>query len=495
MTEAFDLPPQRDLVDGSWLEPTASRDEWIEDPNTGARAQRQARTDESTVDAALAAAWRDHTAGRWAGRSPADRAEVLGALADALEPRVAEVARLEAATSGATIGTTSMLGFIVHAAFRLAAAQLGEGVLSARFPGPTGRDVEVERHGWGPAVLLVPWNAPAPMAAHKAASALAAGCPVIIKPPERAPHGTAAIAAAFDEVAADHDLPPALVQLVHGGPEVGAALIGDRRCRAVSFTGGTEGGRAIAHQCAEGLKPVQLELGGHSPLVVLPDADLDLAADAVVGLLTTLNGQWCRALGRVLVPAAHHDELVDRVADRLAGLVLGSSLDPGSQMGPIVHSSHLAMLHGRLDALVAAGGTAVAPTPLPGGDLATGNWLAPTLVTGVDPARTTTEVFGPIAAVHAYDTVDDAVAIANGTDYGLEAYVVGTDEDAAMAVARRIVAGGVKVNGVSPISLHLMAPRPAWGISGLVDEGTIETIRFFGGNRVVGVEGSLGAPS
>jgi acyl-CoA reductase-like NAD-dependent aldehyde dehydrogenase len=93
--------------------------------------------------------------------------------------------------------------------------------------------------------------------------------------------------------------------------------------------------------------------------------------------------------------------------------------------------------------------------------------------------------------VHSYDSVEDAVSLANGTEYGLEAYVVGADEDAAMAVARRVVAGGVKVNGASPISLHLMAPRPAWGVSGLHDEGTVETIEFFGGNRVVGVEGSL----
>jgi phenylacetaldehyde dehydrogenase len=121
--------------------------------------------------------------------------------------------------------------------------------------------------------------------------------------------------------------------------------------------------------------------------------------------------------------------------------------------------------------------------------------LAPTLVDGVDPGLTTTEIFGPVGTVHGYRDLDGARALANGTDYGLEAYVFGADEDAAMGFARGVVAGGVKVNGASPISLHLMAPRPAWGISGLHDEGTVETIEFFGGNRVVGVEGSLGAGS
>ena len=160
-------------------------------------------------------------------------------------------------------------------------------------------------------------------------------------------------------------------------------------------------------------------------------------------------------------------------------------------MGPLVARAHLDLLRSTVARLVGHGGTAHSATPLPTGDLGGGNWLAPTLITGLDPALTRDEIFGPVASVHPYDSIDDALALANGTDYGLEAYVVGTDTDVAMDVARRIVAGGVKVNGASPMSLHLMAPRPAWGISGLHDEGTIETIRFFGGNRTVGVEGSL----
>jgi phenylacetaldehyde dehydrogenase len=358
------------------------------------------------------------------------------------------------------------------------------GILSRTLEGPTGRDVEVNRLGWGPAALLVPWNAPAPMAAHKAASALAAGCPVLIKPPERVPHGTAMLARGAEAAG----LPPGVVQVVHGGPEVGGKLVTDDRVRAVSFTGGIVAGRAIAHACAEGLKPAQLELGGHGPLVVMPDADTGAAVDGAVALLTTLNGQWCRALGRLLVPADRHDEFVDAVADRLAGLALGDSLDPASMMGPIVHSSHLSLLTGRISELESLGGTAIAPSAVPGGELAGGNWLPPTLVTGVDPVHARTEIFGPVATVHAYDGTEDALAIANDNPYGLEAYVIGADEDAAMDLGRRLHAGGVKVNGTSPMSLHLMAPRPAWGISGLADEGTTETIEFFCGTRVVGVE-------
>jgi acyl-CoA reductase-like NAD-dependent aldehyde dehydrogenase len=233
---------------------------------------------------------------------------------------------------------------------------------------------------------------------------------------------------------------------------------------------------------------VQLELGGHNALVVLDDADADMAAAAVVGLLTTLNGQWCRALGRLLLPRSRADELLERALDALSEVALGPALDPASEMGPIVHSAHLSLLHERLAELLSAGGTPHATTPTPDGP---GNYLAPTLVTGVAPDDALHEVFGPIATVHTYTDDDDAVALANGTPYGLEAYVVGSDLDRATTFGRRLRAGGVKINGVSPLSLNLMAPRPAWGLSGFGDEGTVETITFFTGQQVVGVEGSL----
>ena len=480
------LPSLLDFVAGTWAEPEVELDGWIEDPNTGEQRQRQQASSDDTVEAALVAA--TEAAPGWSAVSPGDRADTLDALADELEPRVPDSARLEAATSGAVISTTTMLGFITHGAFRLAAGMLREGITDRTLDGDGG-PVEIQHRGRGPALLLCPWNAPAPMAAHKMASALAAGCPVVIKPPERAPHGSATLAEAVDAVG----LEPGVVQLLHGGPAVAQRLAGDDRIRSVSFTGGLIGGRALAHTCAEGLKPVQLELGGHSPVVVLPDADAGAAAGAVAALLTTLNGQWCRALGRLLLPADRQDEILGAVGEALVAVNVGSSLDPASQMGPIVHSEHLAMLQGRIGELEALGGEARTWTSIPDDG---GNWLAPTLVTGVDPAQTTTEIFGPVGTVHPYNTIDEAVSLANATPYGLEAYVFGTDEAAALEVARQITAGSVKVNGASPIGLHLMAPRPAWGVSGLYDEGTLETIEFFLGTRVVGVEAPIpgGAP-
>jgi acyl-CoA reductase-like NAD-dependent aldehyde dehydrogenase len=475
-----DLPDLLDLIDGERTPPAVDLGRWLEDPNTGERSQPMMATSADQLERAVAAAHRVHTEGIWSSLTPAERADVLERYADALAPMCDEVARRESLTTGAPINQTAMLSFIVHAAFRLVAEQLRSGLLTRTFEGPAG-DVEVHRLPLGPALCLVPWNAPAPMAAHKVASALGAGCPVILKPSEFAPHGSAALA----DAAVAIGLPPGVFQLVHGDVAVGQSLVDDPRIRAVSFTGGLAGGRAIAAASVETLRPAQLELGGHNPLVVMPDADLDQAATAVVGLMTTLNGQWCRSLGRLIAPAASLDALLDRCLAQLGKVRLGHSLSPESEMGPIVHSAHLQHLRDRIAGL---GGEAHVATPLP--DLA-GNFFAPTLITGVDAADSLHEVFGPVATVHPYADLDEAIALANGTPYGLEAYVVGADADAAMAVARRVKAGGVKVNGVSPLSLHLMAPRPAWGLSGLGAEGTIETITFFTGEQVVGVEGSL----
>ena len=472
------LPALQDLVDGERLSPTVDLGQWLEDPNTGEQVQPMLGTSSEVLRRALAAAQRVHEEGTWSSLSPLERADWLDRYADALMPRCPEVARLESLTTGAPISQTTMLSFIVHAAFRLVAEQLRAGLLTRTFDGPAG-EVVVRRLPLGPALCLVPWNAPAPMAAHKVASALGAGCPVILKPSEFAPHGCGALADAAVEIG----LPAGVFQLVHGDVTVGQALVDDPRIRAVSFTGGLPGGRAIAAASVETLRPVQLELGGHNALVVLPDADLDQAAGAVVGLMTTLNGQWCRSLGRLIVPAGLQDELLDRVLAALSKVALGHSLSGDSQMGPIVHSGHLAHLRARTEAL---GGKVHSSTPLP--ELG-GHFLAPTLVTGVASEDALHEIFGPVATVHPYGTVDEAVALANATPYGLEAYVVGTDTSVALAVGSRLRAGGVKVNGVSPLSLHLMAPRPAWGLSGLGAEGTVETITFFTGEQVVGVEG------
>lgn len=482
----IELPEAGQLIAGEWTAPTQQLDLVLEDPFRGAYLGNAAATSDADVERALAAAQAAYDDGGWLDLPVERRAEILDAVGTALEAELPRIASLEAFATGVPVRQTSIVGVIVPGAFHLAAGMLRAGVLRDDQTNDAGANVEVHRLPLGPAVCLVPWNAPAPMAAHKVASALAAGAPTILKPSEYAPYGTSELGRVVGRVLAEAGVHPGMFQLVQGGPHVGGLLVRDPRVRAVSFTGGALGGKAVAAACAEDFTALQLELGGNNPLVIMPDADPAAAAQAAADLLTTLNGQWCRALGRLIVPSAIADEVIGLTLDRLAKLNVGDPLDPETDLGPMVHSVHAARLRGEIATRESAGGTAHASTDLPVGE---GSFLAPTLLTGVASDAAVEEMFGPVATVHTYETEAEAVALANGTPFGLEGYVVGTDTEAALALARKVRAGEVKVNGSTIMSLHLMTPRPAWGFSGLGEEGTVETIRIFTGARVVGVEG------
>lgn len=484
MTPTPPLPPLRDYIAGQFSEPTEPLGVWLENPNTGGRLAEQKATHADGLELALQTAWETHQSGIWANMPLAERAATLARLSQELEKRQDRIAHLDALNTGVTIRFTSMLNIIVTGAWHLANAQLQSGWTHTTLPGPNSNPVHIYRQPWGPALLLVAWNAPSPFMAHKGSSSLAAGCPTILKPTEWAPYGCDI----FGEAAEAAGLPPGVFQIVHGGAAVGAKLVADPRIKAVSFTGGLEGGRAIATTCAHSFKPAQLEMGGNNPVIIFPDADLDEAAAGVVSLMTSLNGQWCRALGRLIVPADKEAALLERVLDKLAQVKLGDSLDMASDMGPMIHSSHLAKIRRQLDGLLAAGGTPHSTTPLPP---LSGHFLAPTLVTGVKSAVAQDEIFGPVGTVHPYETETEMLALANGTPYGLEAYIFTQDEAKGHEIGRQIHAGEIKINGPSILSLGIMTPRPAWGLSGMYEEGTAETFQFFCNTRVVGVEGPL----
>jgi acyl-CoA reductase-like NAD-dependent aldehyde dehydrogenase len=483
-----EVPALRQLVDGEWSEATVDLGVALENPNTGEEIARQTATTDADVERVAAAADRVHRSGAWSGRSPEERADVLESVADALDKVAPQIAELESLGSGVNIKTTGMLaGVIIGGSFRLAAAQIRGGLLEETYEGPTGKPVEVHHLPWGPALSLVPWNSPAPMAAHKIANSLAAGAPTILKPSEWAPYGTTLVAETVGAALTAAGVPDGVFQYVQGGSHVGGALVSDARIRSISFTGGLGGGRAIASVCAYDFKPAQLELGGNNPIVVLDDADVDAASTGIVDLMTTLNGQWCRALGRLILDEKIADAVLEAVYAKLANVKIGDSLDPASDMGPIVHSGHLALLRSTIAGaqLKSTGVSVHAPTPLPDRP---GNWLAPTLIDGLSDAERQDEIFGPVASIHRGKNDAELLALANGTPFGLEGYVFTGDEERGLRLARQVHAGGVKVNGSTILSLNLMAPRPAWGLSGQVAEGTTETLLFFTNPRVVGVE-------
>jgi acyl-CoA reductase-like NAD-dependent aldehyde dehydrogenase len=312
------------------------------------------------------------------------------------------------------------------------------------------------------------------------ASALAAGAPAIFKPSEFAPHSAIVMARAIHKAG----LPVGAFQLLCGNRQIGGPIVQDARIRSVSFTGGLAGGRAVARACADDFKPTQLELGGNNPLVVFPDVDLDHVATGVVFGMTMLNAQWCRALGRLIVHHSIKDKLLEAVMQKLEVVRLTSSLDEQADMGPMVHEGQYDSIRGDVDMLVRKGGRVLSATKLP--DLP-GYFIAPTLIDGCDPSDTVDEIFGPVAAVHTFDSEAQALALANGTPFGLAAYVYSNDLERAFRFARELRTGGVKINGYSLLSLNPDAPRAAWGLSGIGEEGHAQSIEFFCGARVIGV--------
>lgn len=473
------LPALKNYVAGAWHDATPHRDAVIADANTRAPLQRQGSATQKMVEAALESAHRLHEAGEWE-RDLIGRADALDAIAAYLhEPaRLEAIAVADSLTTGVVIGLSRRLTNMVPFIYSGAAQVIRDGDLSQTFQGSKGL-VEHFRRPWGPALLISPWNGPTPIGGHKLASALAAGAPALVKPSVWTPHSAITMFAAIHALG----LPSGVASLLMGDRHLIAPLLNDDRVKAVSFTGGLGGGRAVARACADAFKPTQMELGGNNALVVLEGADLEAAATGIVFGLANLNGQWCRALGRIVAARSLKAKLIELVLEKLSTLRLGNSLDPNSQMGPQAHARQFDDLHTALEGLTSKGGTALRSTPLPS---ETGYFFAPTLIDGCAPEDTLHETFGPVAAIHTFDTEAEALALANGPPFGLAGYVYGPEKQA-LAFAREMRTGGVKVNGYSLMALNGDFPRGAWALSGLGEEGRRETVHFFTGARVVGV--------
>jgi acyl-CoA reductase-like NAD-dependent aldehyde dehydrogenase len=474
------LPELLSYIDGEVVKPAVDRQNMLRNPNDTQPLQAQLASSPQQVENALQSADTAYSAGGWENTPPSERAAVLEQVASELEsPEIREkIAHADAITTGAVIRVTRAMAELAPFVFRGAAQFLREGHLDQRLPGKLG-EVEYFRRPWGPALLVSPWNGPTAIGSHKIASALAAGAPCIMKPSEWAPHSALVMA----DIIHRAGLPRGTFQLTCGNRHTGGLMVEDPRIKSISFTGGTTGGQVIARACAENFRPTQLELGGNNPLIVFADADLDRAATGICYGLSNLNAQWCRALGRVIVHHSVKDRLLQLVETKLANIQLGHSLDEASDMGPLIHQAQYDSVIAEIERLCAAGGELIQSTPVP--DLP-GYFVPPTLVDGCQPADTVEEIFGPVACIHTFESDDEALQLVNGTQYGLAAYVYSADEEKAFAFGRRIRTGGVKINGYSLLSLS-RAPRGAWGISGLGEEGTAESITFFTGARTVGL--------
>ncbi len=473
------VPEQLDLIDGELRVPAGDPGAWLADPNTGADLARAASTTARDVDAAIAVASRVHADGTWHALPRDQRVAALHRVAVELEAVVEDVAVAECLGSGVPLAVTRLFAGSLPDSFRAAASYLdGDPVLEL---GEEDRVVELLRLPWGPAAVLVPWNAPAAMAAKKSAYALAAGCPVIVKPPEAAPLSVQYLAAAVQRA----DLPPGAFQMVHGGPEVGVTLTTDPRVAAVSFTGSVATGRAVAVGAAATFKAMQLELGGNNPVVVLPDADIELAAQALADGMVKLNGQWCEGPGKVFVAGSVHDELLDALSARLRSFVIGDTWSTTSDIGPLANRSHREQLDDQVSAIEVAGGRVqVCGTPPESG----GWFWAPRIVTDAPSDACVDELFGPVVTIHRVTSDAEAVSLANDSPYGLAAYVFSGDLGRGLAVARALRFGEVKVNGTSILDLSEESAQSFWRGSGIGGHGNRELFEFFRGTQIVGMD-------
>ena len=319
----------------------------------------------------------------------------------------------------------------------------------------------VRREPVGVVAAITPWNYPQALAAFKLAPALAAGCPVVLKPsPE-----TALDALVFGEAAAEAGLPPGVLNVVAGGADAGAHLVSHPGVDKVSFTGSTVAGRIIGEVCGRLLRPVTLELGGKSAAIILDDADLDAT---MVGLRVQSfanNGQTCYLNSRILAPRSRYDEVVQALAALAEGLNVGDPLDPATDIGPVVSQRQRERILGYIDAGTADGARLVAGGGIPK-DQPRGWFVEPTVFADVSNAHRIAreEIFGPVLAVIPYDDDAEAVAIANDSDFGLGGTVWSADTERATSVARSVQTGTI---GVNAYNLDIGAPFGGVKASGL----------------------------
>jgi succinate-semialdehyde dehydrogenase/glutarate-semialdehyde dehydrogenase len=390
----------------------------------------------TAVDAASAA-----QAG-WALTPARERAEVLRRAFELMTERADQLAELIVLENGKVL--TDAQAEVRYAAefFRWFAEE------AVRIPGdmrrsPAGHNwIMVSHEPVGVCLLVTPWNFPAAMATRKIAPALAAGCTVVLKPAMETPLTALAVADLLHEAG----VPAGVVNVVTpspAGPAVNA-MLADRRVRAVSFTGSTEVGRLLLAAAAGNVVRSSMELGGNAPFLVLDDADLDAAVDGLMVAKMRNGGAACTAANRILVQRGVADEFIQRTIDRMTSLTVGDGLNPSSQVGPLVNQVE----QRRVLDLVATARQQGATSHSAGTQPDAGFFYPPTVLTGVAPdaAVLRTEIFGPVAPIVVFDSVDEAIAIANDTDAGLVAYLYTEGLDRGLSVSRRLEAGMVGLN-------------------------------------------------
>lgn len=427
---------------------TDSRYELI-NPATEEIIATAAKGNESHVDDAVAEAKRTFDEGIWRNRSVAERAEVFEKAADGLEKRAEEMVRLTTLEDGTTVRLSNVFSVVMPSGnLRHFAQQLREYTQDApgQLVGPPFQSGKVRREPLGVCAAITPWNFPVALGAWKILPALAMGNSVVLKTDEKTPITSLILAQIFKEAG----LPDGVFNVITGdGETVGARLSSHPDVRKIAFTGSTEVGKKVLEASAGNLKRVTLELGGKGANIVLEDADIRMAVDGSIWAFLMHSGQACESGTRLLLPSSIHDEFVERMIERLKTIVMGDPSDPATDVGPLISSGQRDRVLKYLELAKQEGATVAYGGGAPDGEqFSKGFWVEPTVLTDVTNDMTVAreEVFGPVLSVIRYDTVEEAIKIANDTEYGLSAGVWGEDLSAAMTVAEQLEAGAVWIN-------------------------------------------------
>ena len=451
------------FIGGEWVRPLGNGRISVIAASTEDRIGSVPYGTNADIDVAVAAARVafDDPSG-WSSWPVDERAQALERLAVALESRGEETARRVSMQNGMPIS----LALATEAVFPATLARYYAGIirefpLEEDRPGLRRATIHISRKPVGVVGAIVPWNFPQCLTMFKLAPLLAAGCTVVIKPSPETVLDSLLLADATQEAG----LPSGVVNIVPAGHEVGAYLVGHPQVDKIAFTGSTAAGRSIAGRCGELLRPVTLELGGKSAAIVLEDADLSEAASALFEATLLNNGQTCYLSTRVLAPRARYDEILTVFADLANALHVGDSLDPATQIGPLASAHQRERVESYIEKGRAEGARIIAGGGRP--EAMTRGWFVqPTVFADVDNNQTIAreEIFGPVLSIIPYDGDDDAVAIANDSEYGLAGTVWTSDPLHGAAVAKRVQTGSIAINH---FRLDAAAPFGGFKASGL----------------------------
>jgi aldehyde dehydrogenase (NAD+) len=422
----------------------------------------------------------------WRSWTPWQRRDVLVRLADLLDASSEELARLSVLDNGMTLGIAQFTASSVvdYARYYAGWADKIEGRVTTS-PGQGRELAYTAPEPYGVVGIIITWNGPLVSIGMKVMPAIAAGNAVVVKPSELTPYATER----FMELVREAGIPAGVVNVLPGTADAGEALVRHPLVEKVSFTGGPTAARQILAACAETLKPAVLELGGKSASVVFPDADLDAVAFiATASVHQTLAGQGCALATRLVVHDSIYDELAEKVVAFTDDIVLGDPFEPTTGMGPVVSRSAQQRIIGMIERAQTDGAKLLIGGGTGGSALADGFFVEPTVFGDVDPASQLgqLEVFGPVLSLMRFDTEDEAIAIANGTAYGLAAYLWTNDAARVQRLVSRLEAGGVYVNGASPVT-GCELPFGGVGISGFGREGGLEGLLEFVRTKAVAI--------